>query len=212
MRIEKRIVFALLSLFFMGVVFADMSRLIPCPDCGKAVSPRALMCPNCGCNGEAISLLAKTVAGSAEITGDVLQVSFGKKKAKAYPVELDGRQFAVFALDEALGAESFELYHEDKRIEWHIPELAREAPIVRLQLAKNDLVMSSVKSVSSKLPDEQTIYPIEGQEWMPIQPRELKHLKILETIRTGAVGEELPFRTHPYFKYLESKWRKEVKE
>lgn len=208
----RKMLLCYLILIFTTAILSAESRLIPCPDCGREVSPRAFMCPNCGCNGEAISSLAKTVAGSSEITGDVLWVSFGKKKSKAYPVEIDGRKFAVFALDEALGADYFVLYKEDERIEGHIPELAVEAPLVRLQLTKNDLVMSSVKSVSSKLPDEQTIYPIEGQEWMPIQPREMKHLKILETIRTGAVGEELPFRTHPYFKYLESKWRKEVKE
>jgi len=29
--------------------------LMPCPDCGKQVSRRALMCPACGCGGEVIA-------------------------------------------------------------------------------------------------------------------------------------------------------------
>ena len=39
--------------------------MIPCPDCGRDVSRRELMCPNCGLKGEVIAEPAK--AGDAVV-------------------------------------------------------------------------------------------------------------------------------------------------
>lgn len=41
-----------LSWLWAGALGA--AELLPCPDCGRQVSPRALMCPQCGCRGDVI--------------------------------------------------------------------------------------------------------------------------------------------------------------
>ena len=61
-------------------------QLIPCPDCGRDVSRRALMCPNCGLKGEVIAEAAKAIPEVA--AGDVLDVDCGTCAAHALPVEM----------------------------------------------------------------------------------------------------------------------------
>ena len=60
--------------------------LIPCPDCGRDVSRRAWMCPNCGLKGEVIAEAAKGIPEVA--VGDVLDVDCGTCAAHALPVEM----------------------------------------------------------------------------------------------------------------------------
>ena len=50
----RRVAYLAVAMFAM-VALADESRLMPCPDCGKIVSKRALMCPGCGLKGEIIA-------------------------------------------------------------------------------------------------------------------------------------------------------------
>jgi len=50
-------------LVVLAACCAHAAALIPCPDCEQTVSPRAVMCPHCGCPGEAI---AETVALAEE--------------------------------------------------------------------------------------------------------------------------------------------------
>lgn len=203
-----------LFLYLVISVLAIVSRgdaLVPCPDCGREVSPRALMCPGCGCRGEVIEQVARAEQDLAQ-TGCVLRLSFGAKSAKAYPVEMEGRRFVVAAFDAAIGGDRIELFDGTKNVPWRTAELAVAAPLIRLQIEETNLVWTVKESLVSQLPENRPMtYALTGQEWQPIQPREMKHLKILERIRDRE-KDSLPYRTHPYFKYLESQWRKEPKE
>lgn len=194
-----------------SAMVSQTDALVPCPDCGREVSPRALMCPGCGCRGEVIEQAARAEQNLSQ-TGSVLRLSFGAKSAKAYPVEMEGRHFVVAAFDAAIGGDRIELSDGNRNLAWRMAELAVAAPLVRLQVEETNLVWSVRESLVSQLPaDRPTTYALGGQEWQPIQPREMKHLKILERIRDQGM-DSLPYRTHPYFKYLESQWRKEPKE
>lgn len=215
-----------LSWLWAGALGA--AALLPCPDCGRQVSPRALMCPQCGCRGDVIEQAAKELAVQASLTGSVLKVDFGCRSGMALPVKMNGGRYAVFALDEALGGDGFQLFDGSRRVGWQMPEVAENAPLVRLRIQDTNLVYwtvgggfcqggaapartNQVAVWASSLPKGTNTYRLDGQSWRPVQPREMGHLKTLERIRRGA-HEELPYRSHPYFKKLEASWRKEGDE
>ena len=122
---------------FLAILQLFADTLIPCPDCGREVSRRALMCPNCGLKGDVISEVARTIPQPS--IGDVLEVICDGKSSYAVPVEMDGRKFAVMPLDFVLGVSQLRLECDGKPIMWTVPELAVDAPIVRLQLADTNL-------------------------------------------------------------------------
>ena len=41
--------------FLLLAMMGYAADLVPCPDCDQPVSPRAIMCPHCGCPGDAIA-------------------------------------------------------------------------------------------------------------------------------------------------------------
>ena len=61
-------------------LLAQGESLMPCPDCGKMVSRRALMCPNCGCKGEVI---AEDAAREPPPPDDAILADFGDRTARA---------------------------------------------------------------------------------------------------------------------------------
>ena len=140
---------ALTALASLGTI-----QLIPCPDCGRDVSRRALMCPNCGLKGE---------------------VSDGK--------------FAVLPLDPVLGAAKLKVSKQGREVGWLVPELAVDAPIVRLRIAETNLVYWSIggefafdgqvaKSRANEVgavvsPSISTnAFDIAGREWQVLQPKD----------------------------------------
>ena len=75
-----------------------------------------------------------------------------------------------------------------------------------------DGVDTSVAGVVSDLPSGRAEYCLDKCEWQVLQPREMnRHGRMLLRIRAGE-AVELPHKTHPYYKYLESQWRKENRE
>ena len=209
---------------------AGAAWLVSCPDCGNEVSRRAVMCPKCGCAGDVIRAEGGNVAAPA-VTGSVLRVEFGNKVGAALPVRMDGRMFAVMGLDGVLGMDRCLLFDGERRVEWTVPEVAVAAPIARFRIADTNLTYWSVggammydggqmvlartnlvAGIVSELPSGRADYRLDGCEWQVLQPREMnRHGKMLLRIRAGETVE-LPHKTHPYYKYLESQWRKEVKE
>ena len=204
--------------------FAD--TLIPCPDCGCEVSRRALMCPNCGLKGDVISEVARTIP--EPLIGDVLKVICDGKLSYALPVEMDGRKFAVMPLDFVLGATHLKLECEGKSVMWTVPELAIDAPIVRLQLADTNLTYwtcggtlafdgtrikakgNEVASIISPIVATNA-FPLANHEWQVLQPRQMKvhGRQILKMLKGEA--SELPQSTHPYFKMIENQEKETAK-
>ena len=210
------------KLWMVLVVCATFSlagSLIPCPDCEKMVSRRALMCPNCGLKGEAIAGLAKTIPEPT--IGDVLDVDCDGKKSSALPVEMDGRKFAVLPLDNVLGASQLRLWKNGVPIAWSVPELAEDAPIVRLQIAATNLTYWSVGGnlsfdgtlVNPKGNEVAAIvsslvatnaFTLSNREWQILQPKQMKShgRQVLKMLKGDP--SDFPQRPHPYFKMIEN--------
>lgn len=207
----------------MNSLFAATS-LILCPDCEKPVSRRALMCPNCGLSGEVIAEHSNNILELP--IGDSLDIDCDGVMSVALPVEMEGRRFAVLPLDPVLGASQVRLWHRGNPVVWSVPELATDAPIVRLQIASTNLNYwvlggdfafdgtcgkpngNKVFAVVSPLMATNA-FELSNREWQVLQPRQMKahgrqFLKMLK-------GEslELPQHTHPYFKMIESMKKKE---
>ena len=205
-------------------------NLVVCPDCGNDVSRRAMFCPKCGCAGDVIRSESATIAEAA-VTGSVLKVDFGNRVGAALPVTMDGRNYAILPLDDVLGMNRLTLFDGMRQIRWTVPEVAVSAPVMRLRIEETNLVYwtvggslsydaarktrvagNRVAAISSELPSGKTDYRLDACEWQVLQPREMNgHGRLLLRLRGGEPCE-LPFRTHPYYKYLENQWRKEVKE
>ena len=196
--------------------------LMPCPDCGREVSRRALMCPGCGLKGEVIAKVAATLPMPR--IGDVLDVDCGGKSVCALPVEMDGRRFAVLPLDPVLGASHLKLSFGGRPVEWTIPELAVDAPVVRLQVAATNMTYwtvggnfvfdgarvkstgSEVASVVSPLVSTNG-FALAGREWEVLQPRQMKnHGRLVLKLLKGEPCD-LPQNTHPCFGMIERMYR-----
>ena len=61
-RLAATAVVALSAVALCALADAASLSLMPCPDCEAKVSRRALMCPSCGCRGEAIEEAARALA------------------------------------------------------------------------------------------------------------------------------------------------------
>jgi hypothetical protein len=181
------------------------------------------MCPNCGLKGEVIAEAAKAIPVVA--AGDVLDIDCGTCAAHALPVEMSDGKFAVLPLDPVLGAAKVKVSNKGREVGWMVPELAVDAPIVRLRIAETNLAYWSVGGKYAFDGQEAKIhgnevcavvspsistnaFTISGREWQVLQPKQMTvhGRQVLKMLK----GEpyELPERTHPYFKLLE-KQRKE---
>lgn len=209
-----------LPLFLQGQALP----LIPCPDCAKPVSRRALMCPNCGCRGEVIETYSAAL--TMPIVGDVLDCDCDGVRMSALPVEFERRRFVLLPLDPVLGAARIRLFKAGTtdEVAWHVPELAEDAPVVRLSLADTNLVCwtiggsfafdgsnpgnveNKVSAVVSGLGGV-TTNRIDGHQWRILQPRQMRvHGKALKRILKGEPAD-LPESAPAFFKKLESEMK-----
>lgn len=223
--IKKKVVLLICMVLNLATTCLSAS-LVSCPDCDKPVSRNPLMCPNCGLKGEVIAEYAKTIP--EPIIGDILNLDCDGVKGFALPVEIEGRKFAIFPFDYVLGASRLQLFHNGNPIEWFVPELAEDAPIVRLEISSTNLSYwvvggdfaftgnsfkpngNSVSSVVSSLVGTNA-FELSNRKWQVLQPRQMKNhgRQILKMLK----GEpsELPQRTHPYFKMIENENMKKEK-
>ena len=156
---------------------ADESRLMPCPDCGREVSKRALMCPNCGCKGEVIAEEAARLAKAEEPPppDDAILADFGDRKERATPVMFGEKPYAVMPLEKLVGLKTltFSFASTNAPINYASIELADQKPIVRFGITETNLLFKA----------EADIAPT--QTWTRIPPMKLKRdaAKILEERR-----------------------------
>ena len=197
-----------------------IASLVPCPDCEQMVSRRAFMCPNCGCKGDVIAEVAKTIP--EPMCGDILDADCDGMRSHALPLILNGRRFAVLPLDPVLGVSRLVVSHKGLPVEWSVSELAIDAPIVRLQIASTnltywipggDLVFAGMSIKPKGIEVSAIVSPListnafalSNREWQVLQPKQMKNhgRQILKMLK----GEpsELPQHTHPFFKMIENK-------
>ena len=145
---------------------ADESRLIPCPDCGREVSKRALMCPNCGCKGEVIAEEAARLAKAEEPPppDDAILADFGGRKERATPVMFGEKPYAVLPLEKLVGLKTMTLsfVSTNAPINYASIEVANAVPLVRFGISETNLLVKAEADVAP------------NQEWQKISPMRLK--------------------------------------
>ena len=125
--------------------------LAECPDCGGAVSPRAVMCPHCGAPGEAIAeAVASRAAEEAEEEtkepDGVLVAKVNGRECYALPVAMKDGAFAVLPADALAGLETLELFFASTNlpVAYGTPSVAQGAPLVRFPLSETNLAFRAI--------------------------------------------------------------------
>lgn len=157
---QKTIIVALVPLLAWG------GTLIPCPDCGREVSKRALMCPNCGCKGEVIAEEAARLAKAEEPPppDDAILADFGDRKERATPVMFGEKPYAVLPLEKLVGLKTmtFSFVSTNAPINYASIEVASMMPLVRFGISETNLLFKTEADVAP------------NQEWQKISPMRLK--------------------------------------
>lgn len=94
-------------------------------------------------------------------------------------------------------------------ISYGLPEVAVDAPLVRFPIScTNFQFAAATTNVYSELADSKAVKISDVSNWLKVQPKALKnHGRILLDIKEGK-DVRLPKTAHPYYKILESKWKK----
>ena len=160
-----RLVKAVIALVLVPLL-AWGEALIPCPDCGREVSKRALMCPNCGCKGEVIAEEAARLAKAEEPLppDDAILADFGDRKERATPVMFGEKPYAVLPLDKLVGLKTmtFSFVSTNAPINYASIEVAGTMPLVRFGISETNLLFKAEADVAP------------NQEWQKISPMRLK--------------------------------------
>ena len=157
-----------LSLLFVAAtsMVAYAESLIPCPDCGREVSRRALMCPNCGCKGEAIAEEAARLAKAEEPPppDDAICADFGDRQETATPALFGGKPYAVLPLEKVVGLQTLTLsfVSTNAPINYASIEVADTRPLVRFGIDATNLVFKTEADVAS------------NETWRTVSPMRLK--------------------------------------
>lgn len=190
---------------------------MPCPDCGQNVSKRALMCPKCGCKGEIIEREAKELKTKPrpKPLDRWVDADLGEDSFRALPVRMDDENFIVIPLEKTFNLETltFSYATTNLTISYGIPEVAVDAPLVRFPISCTNLQFAAATTnVYSELADSKLVKISDVSRWLKVQPKALKnHGRILLDIKEGK-DVRLPKTAHPYYKILESKWKKKGTE
>ena len=157
---QKTIIVALVPLLAWG------GTLMPCPDCGREVSKRALMCPNCGCKGEVIAEEAARLAKAEDppTPDDAILADFGDRKERATPVMFGEKPYAVLPLEKLVGLKTmtFSFVSTNAPINYASIEVAGTMPLVRFGISETNLLFKAEADVAP------------NQEWQKISPMRLK--------------------------------------
>ena len=114
------------------------TNLTQCPDCLKEVSKRAVMCPSCGCPGEAIKEALKAREEAARPKMIVSVIADGKE---GFGVAIREGEFTYIVLEAFLLANSTKLELHDLVSGANLPytavQLADDLPLMRLRVASD---------------------------------------------------------------------------
>ena len=200
-------------IFLIASFYVEGSNLMPCPDCGYEVSKRALMCPKCGCKGDIIESAAKKLdlKDKPKPLDRWVDADLGEDSFRALPVCMDDENFVVIPLEKTFNLETltFSYASTNLTITYGIPEVAVDAPLVRFPISCTNLQFAAATTnVYSELADSKLVKISDVSRWLKVQPKALKnHGRILLDIKEGK-DARLPKTAHPYYKILESKWKK----
>lgn len=200
-------------IFLIASFYVEGSNLMPCPDCGYEVSKRALMCLKCGCKGDIIESAAKKLdlKDKPKPLDRWVDADLGEDSFRALPVRMGDENFVVIPLEKTFNLKTltFSYASTNLTISYGIPEVAVDAPLVRFPIScTNFQFAAATTNVYSELADSKSVKISDVSNWLKVQPKALKnHGRILLDIKQGK-DVRLPKTAHPYYKILESKWKK----
>lgn len=143
-RVNGMLTAAILMLLTSMSGIALALELVPCPDCEKPVSPRALLCPHCGCPGKAIQeAVAESVAAAKPLPlfpVASFETDIGEGTAVAY-TDGEKRYLLMDALP-LMGAANLVItaVNTNTPIPYHSMRVAAQAPVVRFETTATNLV------------------------------------------------------------------------
>ena len=134
---------------------AALAGLIPCPDCGMKVSDRAVMCPACGCPGEAIlAAVQSNKAAKVELPAychSLISVSSDQGTGVGVCIQDAGRLYVLTPQSLLAGAQSLSLTKvlDGQSVPYSAIELAADRARVRLVGSSTNLQPLAVAAADS---------------------------------------------------------------
>ncbi len=149
------IIFSIISVILLTFT-SFAGNLLNCPDCGREISERAVMCPYCGCPGYAIAEAAKQkhAAERARKPHPVIKIKTDNASGFAVPVKDNGKTFLLLNYDllDGLTSLSFSLLTTNTSVKYLTIEPADNFPLARLATpaATNILFVSLPGNISTQ--------------------------------------------------------------
>lgn len=129
----------------LGCALMAFAGLVACPDCGRQVSARALLCPGCGCPGKAIAEAAQPAATNQPPARPAFHrslIQVRSDQAEGWGVAVaDGATVQVVTSLELLGAQSLELHSRTTTsvVAYVSIELADDCALARFRTTDTNL-------------------------------------------------------------------------
>ena len=133
------------TLLVAGILGAEETQknalnLIACPDCEEQVSRRAVMCPACGCPGEAVAVEAKRIQ-DARKPKSVVNVEAPTGGGSAVAVKFNHQKYVLTTLAACGSAASLSLETvTGESIAYRNIEVAVDAPLVRFAVISDAII------------------------------------------------------------------------
>ncbi len=158
------IVQIILAFLLWGLVAAShAAELIPCPDCDGQVSSRAVMCPHCGCPGDAIAeafaQLEKAV--SSPHYGPLVRIDASGGSGFGLAVQSGSARY--IAMDAALiwGADALTItpLTTNAPIAYRSLQIAQDVPLARFSTDNTNLAYLAVVDVPTSDTEQRPLFP-----------------------------------------------------
>jgi len=140
-----------------------------CPDCEEQVSPRAVMCPHCGCPGEVIAEAAAQVDEKLpeSTPGPILRVETGAKDGYAVAVTIEESNYLIMDAGLLWDAESLTITPmatNNSPIAYRDLQLALDVPLARFRTDATNLTFVGVAKTTTAR-EKELLWMLPGNEF-----------------------------------------------
>lgn len=159
---------------FAGVVQA--TNLVPCPDCEEMVSPRAVMCPHCGCPGEVIheAVAQRLEEEEGPPPRPVVRVQSDHAQGLGVAVRFDATPYIVMDGSLLGASQSLRLtvIPSEESVSYRSLQIAPDSPLVRFETTAETLLFREAGSQEEGasflwLTDQNQTLPVDPDQAIP---------------------------------------------